>query len=377
MAELKLTTLNAEWLEFSAGVDIGWIQPNQPIFIGRAPTLAEAKERMEALSTLISEIAPDILFICEGVKGAAHMGAFVEKHLPDYELITHPADDDKLYSIRGDQWLWFMVRKDHLGLLNPSLLNNTTWKAFVSSQEEGHSDGKWMVSVPQIKDGKLLPNIRDAHEHFRHPQVLVLEPTGGRIDIIGVHLKSKLVSDQPRKRRPDEDFESYAKLKKVAIYLAGSQIARTKLTTEATDVRYYIERRFEQEPEPSIFVVGDVNDGPGKELLEREYLFHDLISNLQGDIFFAERFLNHALFDFPDHLRWTVQFDDLIDPDRPREILLDHIMFTQALSGNGRGPLRVPPKGGLVEHEIHERIASLFPGRLSDHRPVSVKLVER
>jgi hypothetical protein len=106
-------------------------------------------------------------------------------------------------------------------------------------------------------------------------------------------------------------------------------------------------------------------------------LFHDLISNLQGDIFFAERFLNHALFDFPDHLRWTVQFDDLIDPDRPREILLDHIMFTQALSGNGRGPLRVPPKGGLVEHEIHERIASLFPGRLSDHRPVSVKLVER
>jgi hypothetical protein len=53
-------------------------------------------------------------------------------------------------------------------------------------------------------------------------------------------------------------------------------------------------RRFEQDPEPSIFLVGDVNDGPGKELLEREYLFHDLISNLQGDVFFAEKFMSHA-----------------------------------------------------------------------------------
>ena len=138
-----------------------------------------------------------------------------------------------------------------------------------------------------------------------------------------------------------------------------------------------IERRFEQEPEPSIFLVGDVNDGPGKELLEREYLFHDLISNLQGDVFFAERFMNHALFDFPKHLRWTVQFRDLLDPDRAPEILLDHILFTQALAGNGSGPLRVPAKAGLVEHEVHERINSLMPGRVSDHRPVSVRVIER
>jgi hypothetical protein len=91
----------------------------------------------------------------------------------------------------------------------------------------------------------------------------------------------------------------------------------------------------------------------------------------------AERFLNHALFDYPDHLRWTVQFDDMLDPDRPREILLDHIMFTQALTRSGGGPFRVPPKGGQVEHEVHERVASLFPGRVSDHRPVTVRLVER
>lgn len=377
MADLKLTTLNAEWLEHSAGVDIGWLSPGQKLFPKPAPSLAEAKERMEALTTLVGEIDPDVLFVCEGVKGAAHMRAFVEKHLPDYELISHPADDDSLYDIDGTQWLWFMVRKSRLNELNPSLLNIATWKAFVGDQEPGHKDGEWMVSIPKIVDNELLPNVRTPHDHFRHPQVLVLEIGGKRVEIIGVHLKSKLVSKKPRKRKPNEDFESYAKLKAVALYLAASHIARAKLTTEATDIRYYIERRFEQEPDPSILVVGDVNDGPGKELLEREYLFHDLIGSLQGDVFFAERFLNHALFDFPDHLRWTVQFDDLIDPDRPEEILLDHILFTQPLTGSGGGPLKVPPKAGLVEHEIHERVASLLPGRLSDHRPVSVTLVER
>ncbi len=378
MAGLKLTTLNAEWLEYSAGVDLGWLAPEQQVFTGKAPTLAEAKERLDGLGTLISEIGPDVLFICEGVVGAAHMRACVAKHLPDYELITHPVDDDALYGIDGEQWLWFLVRKDLTATLAPTLLGNATWMAYVADESQGsHAGGKWMVSIPKIENDVLLPNVRNKHGHYRHPQVLVLEWQGTRIEIIGVHLKSKLVKKKPPRRKPGEGFEAYAKLKPVARYLAESHIARVKLTTEAVDVRYYIDRRFEQEPEPNIFVIGDVNDGPGKELLEREYLFHDLIGNLQGDIFFAERFLNHALFDFPTHLRWTVRFDDLLDPERPDEILLDHILFTQALAGNGTGPLRVPANGGLVEHEIHERISSLHPGSLSDHRPVSVHLVER
>jgi hypothetical protein len=378
MAGFKLTTLNAEWLEHSAGVDLGWLAPGQSVFPGKAPTLAEAKARLDGLSTLIAEIDPDVLFICEGVVGAAHMRACVAKHLPAYELVTHPVDDDDLYRIQGPQWLWFLVRKDLLATLSPRLLSVETWMAYVADESRGsHAGGEWVVSIPKVQGDVLLPNVRERHGHYRHPQVLVLDWGGTRVEIIGVHLKSKLVTKKPRKRRPGEEFEAYAKQTTVARYLAESHIARIKLTTEATNVRYYIDRRFEQEPEPSIFLVGDVNDGPGKELIEREYLFHDLIGNLQGDIFLAERFLNHALFDFPTHLRWTVQFDDLLDPERPDEILLDHILFTQALAGGGSGPLRVPPHGGLVEHEVHERISSLHPGSLSDHRPVSVHVIER
>lgn len=53
-----------------------------------------------------------------------------------------------------------------------------------------------------------------------------------------------------------------------------------------------------EDANPAIFVMGDLNDGPGKEPFEERYLYFDLISNVQGDVFWARRFLNHALFDF-------------------------------------------------------------------------------
>ncbi len=86
-----------------------------------------------------------------------------------------------------------------------------------------------------------------------------------------------------------------------------------------------------------------------------EYLFFDLLSNIQGDVFFASRFLNHALFDFPDHLRWSVYFKDFVDPVRDPHILLDHILFTQGLV-DGKLPWQINAHAGKVEHEIHDLI---------------------
>jgi hypothetical protein len=161
-------------------------------------------------------------------------------------------------------------------------------------------------------------------------------------------------------------------------FMVESVRNRAKLSSEASDIRYYIDRRFAQEGDPAIFLVGDINDGPGKELIEDWYLLHDLIGNLQGEVFSAHKFLNHALFDIADDLRWTVHFEDAIDRRRDPHILLDHILFTQRLAGSGKPPLRVFPNAGRVEHDIHERVASTLPGGVttSDHRPVSVYVTE-
>jgi len=37
--------------------------------------------------------------------------------------------------------------------------------------------------------------------------------------------------------------------------------------------------------------MGDFNDGPGKEFFESRHLFLDLISNIQGSIFEADKYL--------------------------------------------------------------------------------------
>jgi hypothetical protein len=85
------------------------------------------------------------------------------------------------------------------------------------------------------------------------------------------------------------------------------------------------------------------------------------------------RFLNHALFDFPGELRWTVRFEDFVEPERDPRILLDHIMFTQGLA-DGTLPWKIEAHAGRVEHEIHDLVNAGLPAsaKTSDHKPVSV-----
>ena len=89
MTAFKMTSWNAEWLEHTAGVDLGWYAPGERVFPKTTPSKKVAKARIEGLKTVVAEVDPDILFLCEGVKGAEHMQAFVTKHLPAYDLVVH------------------------------------------------------------------------------------------------------------------------------------------------------------------------------------------------------------------------------------------------------------------------------------------------
>ena len=378
---MKLTTWNAEWLDSHWGVVSGKYTPGQNLFPHPAPQLDEARRKIDAVKALMARIDPDILFLCEAPQGEPEMQAFTDGEMPDYELITRPAGAD--YLIEGRQWLWFLMKTPLANLSAPELLDIAVWRSFAASASPSiREDGTWSVAIPRLRDFGNITDVpvstRADHDYHRHPQTLRFSFGGARHEIIGAHLKSKFVGSNPRRRRPDESFEDYAQLISVKRFLAKAHGARVKLSSEAANIRAYIDQRFSQEADPSIFVVGDLNDGPGKELLEREYLLHDLLSNLQGEVFFARRFLNHALFDQPQALRWTARFDDRLDPARDPHILLDHILFTQALTSAGTSPLRVRTDAGRVEHLAFEEVESLFgAGSLSDHRPVSVLLSPR
>ncbi|MEM9400743.1 MAG: endonuclease/exonuclease/phosphatase family protein, partial [Verrucomicrobiota bacterium] len=273
------------------------------------------EDRRDAVIEEIQRLNADILCILEGPKGEVAIDR-VSTELLNGDWVPVKASDG-YYNIRGRQWIWFLVKPKYF--TKCSLLPVSTYDAFAGS--------KWPVNLWgqfEVKD----------HTHYRHPQVLILEIDGQRIEFIGLHLKSKYVN----RGRSNWNAGGDKKQK----FIREALTARIKLTTEAANVRNYINEKFSQVPNPAIFVLGDLNDGPGKEYFERQYLFFDLISNIQGSIFEANKFLNHALFDFPDELRWSVKFKDFIEPNRNPHILLDHILFTQGLS-NGSLPFEIKP----------------------------------
>jgi endonuclease/exonuclease/phosphatase family metal-dependent hydrolase len=373
MPTIKLTTWNIEHL--------AKLVPQPP---------PNKVEKLEAVKNEIAQLDPDILCIVEGPGSLPDLRTWVNAQdglggqyqvatIPGTEAILQQNPPDpraalqNLYAMQGsekfgNQWIWFLVRDELFQNASASVQNSTVW--------QGHTNQtKWRYHQWGDLDDKK-------HSHWRHPQVLTLRLNGQLVEIIGAHLKSKINQTDP--------FDAHGNV--TAKYVRTALKARVKLATEAYNVRRYIEKRFEQEPNPHIFVCGDMNDGPGRGYFEREYLFFDVVTNVQSNPLFAKRTLYHALSDFDAPLRWTTEFRDKVEewsrqlpgadalPTEPfdptKRQFIDHILFTQALADDSSLPF-VEPGSGLVEHTIHQQInASLSKSKQSsDHTPVSVNIV--
>jgi len=406
---LRITTWNIGWF----GQLLKGYTRTLPLHSSRvegAAPLALQRLQREMIAEEILRIDPDVLCIQEGPStgNVDHLATFCQEDLQGrWTPITRPAGE--VWHIRGSQGIFYLVRSAKLDAWSPRLLPQTAWfeatefesRVDINNPGSGEHNKKWPIIHPHFKPGDVdtldEPVIGDEdegdaaemlgdkeHSHYRHPQVLLLTVGDKRVDIIGCHFKSKFGGRDYREAgelRHNEGLtgEELALIKKVEQTAVESRI---KLSTEITNVRYYVDNRFRNEPDPVVFVCGDFNDGVGKEVFERKYLFHDSVSNMQGDVFFATRFLNHALFDFSqtggENHRWSARFIDVWDPDRTPEILLDHILFTQCVCGSealDNTGLRVPAHAGRVEHAIHNAVNSAFDSEenyTSDHRPVTL-----
>lgn len=317
------------------------------------------QERILRVYSTIKDIDPDILCIQEGPRGEQDIDRFCSIVLKDEwlpillkEQNDQLGDRDKEYRIKGNQWIWFLTRpelSDKCRLQSPNV-----WQSFIGRDE-------WPVNYwgqESVKD----------HSHYRHPQVMIYKiDAEHEIEFIGVHLKSK-INMLSITRDSDGNL--------TGDYLAEATEARIKLATEARNIREYISSKFEQVVYPGLVLMGDCNDGPGNDFFETQYLFFDLISNLQGDVMISERFFNHGLFDFAGHLRWTAKFRDGVSGISAgnNPLLIDHILISQSLC-RGEFPLVVNEFAGKVEHEVFERnnAGATANAKTSDHRPISLK----
>jgi hypothetical protein len=336
-SQLKLTSWNAEWVD--------------KLFDN--PTDKKLK-RINAIAEEIIAMNPDILCLIEGPKGNGRIDEFCTKHLNGAYIPVKEGTGN--YKTQGRQWIWFLVKPELA--VDSSILSPTIWDDFAGPNWKVNYWGNFET---------------ENHKHYRHPQVLIFSwktPRGEvRVEFIGLHTKSKFVNEgQSMWKEGGERKQEF---------IQGALKARVKLTTEISNVRKYIDKKFEQLHNPAIFVCGDLNDGPGKETFENQYLFFDLLSNLQGSVFEAYKFLNHGLFDYKEELRWTCIFDDFVENIKGNKILIDHILFTQATVDSSL-PIIVEEKSGYVEHEIHDLINATLPGyaKTSDHKPVSLLIKE-
>lgn len=350
------------------------------------------RKRLLNISKEIKQIDPDILCIIEapgdlvalrdwvalpsadGGLDAAYQIATIEG--TEQILSSNPSNVrdalSDLYAMEGsdrngNQWIWFLVKNELFNNSAAHIQDPKVWRGMTGLK-------KWTVNYWGSYQSQKA-------SHWRHPQTLILNIEGLIIEIIGVHLKSKI--------NLKKAFDQTNQL--TTEYVDEALRARVKLATEANDIRKYIEQRFQQESNPYIIVCGDFNDGPAKEFFERQYLFFDLMSNIQGNIFFADSFLNHALFDYRQDLRWSTKYNDKIERwarnefgnyhnkatafDTTRKQLIDHILFTQAFVKSNSGP-KILKHAGMVEHTIHEKVNANVRNseKTSDHHPVSVEI---
>lgn len=327
---LKITSWNVEWLDKIWGEQIDY----------------KKEKRLQAIRQEILELDSDVLCMLESVKGEEKIKSFCSEFLEGkYQPVLANLND---YKLNGRQWIWFLVKPELSDFVE--LLSTNIYDEFAGASWDVNYWGNFESTK---------------HRHYRHPQVLILNWQNTRIELIGLHTKSKFVSG-------GKSAWNSGDIKKNE-FIKDAIKARIKMTTEISNVRNYIDKKFEQVSNPAILVMGDLNDGPGKEYIEKQYIFFDLLSNLQGDIFSAKKFLNHALFDFPENLRWSVYFKDFIDPNRNPNILLDHILFTQSFVNNSLS-IKINKKAGFVEHEVHDLINANNPkyANTSDHKPISV-----
>lgn len=318
------------------------------------------QERIRRVRQTLDDIAPDIVCLQEGPKGEQAIEKFCSNALENRwrpVLLAGPGNGsrDGDYRIKGTQWIWFLVQDAWFNRC--SLQSPEVWSSFTGQSS-------WDVHYW----GKTKPK---THRHYRHPQILRVDIGGEVIELIGVHLKSK-INRNSVSRDADGNI--------VNPYLKEALVARIKLATEARNIRRYIEARFDQSPAPGIYLMGDANDGPGQDWFEHRYMFFDLISNLQGNVLKADRFFNHALFDFPTHLRWSAKYRDAVMgiPASQNPLLIDHILMSQPMV-DGRSAMQVDEHAGAVEHEAFERgnAGASTKERTSDHRPISVVMTPR
>lgn len=325
MTDLLISSFNAEWMN-DWFVSDGNIPSFKEKFKDRETgNFIRTTDVASKVAGLIKSLKSDILSIQEGPSTKGEMLLFINDYLNNSYKCEISKD--------GSSQKLFILYKD--GLFDQVKKVNTTYDPW-----EFDKDG----------DYKL-----DTVNFTRTPLEMDFTINQKTLKIVTVHLKSLFVN---------KGQELWTNIETRNFYIAASLQNRKRILTEAIKLREYVDSTLSQSP--NMIILGDMNDGPGREYFEKYLLGMDITSELLGNIYFPKNIFSTTLD--PDN-DYSVIFDDFVSNMPERKILLDRILISPSLIDI--------VNESLVNHDTFDSVTTDInkrDGRPSDHRPVSLSI---
>lgn len=343
MPELKITTFNVEWMInlFKKDKAEFWPGESGSRGLGRKPK--NVPMVCERLAGVIRQVNPDILGIEEGPPRKDQLELFVSEYLDGkYDVYSMPD---------GSQSNHALVKKG-LPLRVEQVPGTHAIYRHISRPLEYYTWG-------EVKKARL-------EKFTRKPAVLRLEHKGDVLEIMVFHTKSKISKLRNKKQYTTRDRDA----------MIDALRSRQKLSAEMSSVRRYLTHAILSQRVNGVILMGDLNDGPHRDVFEDKFLIHSIVDELRGAFHREIALMHHALpqEQLIGRNGFTAEFSDPTRDGKRVKVLLDHIMVGPRVLENDAA-IRLKKDAGVIEHAAYEahvtgsgREAHQRP---SDHRPVS------
>lgn len=338
---MRIVNWNVEWMNdwFVGERRVAFRQDNPHRGITDVANLCKR------VASVVNNLNPDILTIEEGPSDIREMELFVETYLNDGQRNIF---FDTFGGIDGRAQKIYTLVKRGGKFKNPAIATDALT---LELQEpwESDIDGDYHL---------------EGYEFTRQPLVIegTMEDGGSKLKILILHTKSKYVH-KGKSLWNNRDTRTQ--------YVIAALKNRRRISSEAMRVRKYLDDLLNQNKNSLIVVTGDFNDGPGIDHFEKYYLTHNVTDILLGRTFYPNLLFKHAFLEkVPEEQRYTAIFDDFIDNIQERQLLLDHILVSPALSSKIQN-------SGIAHQEYDAETDNNASGRqqyVSDHRPVYADL---
>lgn len=342
MGSIKVATFNVEWMVrlFEKGADtlVGTKSKTNK------SDMSDAEMVCGRLAGVIRAIDPDVLFVQEGPPLQSQLEAFVKGYLDDgYETYSMPDGQQSNHAI---------VRKG-LGLKIEQVPKTHAIYKHLARKLEYFTWGEVKKATMQ--------------DFTRRPVVLSLDFGDSKVELMGFHTKSKISTLKNKKYYTSADRPK----------MIDALKSRQKLSAEMSAVRRYLTHAILSKRVGGVILVGDLNDGPHRDVFEEKFLIHSIVDELRGAFHREVALMQHALpqEELVGKNGFTAEFNDPTRDGKLVKTLLDHIMVSPSLVSQD-APLRLRKGSGRIEHEAYlaqvEKRGAVRHQRPSDHRPVSV-----